>query len=551
MKKLLLAGISFAALVAGPALAADLGRPVYRPVLAPVAVYNWTGFYVGGNVGYVASRNSMSTVATPTPDVVFGIPPGVTEGLAALATGPLPSGNTNGFIGGGQIGYNWQFGNYVAGVETDIQGLSQSNNGGTITLTQVVVGRPVTSTRTASETTRYLGTARGRLGFLVGPAFLVYGTGGLAYGDTNASYTLTQTGTNGFVGLGSGGLSGTRAGWTAGVGAEWRFVQNWSAKLEYLHYDLGSPSFSNVGSGNFLTLVPYQTGVTSTQFRGDIVRVGLNYKLGYAAAPALIAGSATAADLGRPVYSRPVVAAPVYNWTGLYVGGNAGYGWGRIDTVYTSPGIPFGFLAVDQIASSANGSPGLRPTGFVGGGQIGYNWQVAPSWIVGGEADFNAFALKDTFNANLATPIAGPQITHTNVESNWLFTFRGRAGYAFDRWLVYGTGGLAVANVNFEQSNAYPAFPLSSSDNFSASTTRTGWTAGAGVEYIFVHNWSLKAEYLYVDLGSISGTSSTTGYANVAALVTHTHQTDDFRANIVRVGLNYKFGYAVAPAVYK
>ena len=544
MKKLLLAGISFAALVAGPALAADLGRPVYRPVLAPVAVYNWTGFYVGGNVGYVASRNSMSTVATPTPDVVFGIPPGVTEGLAALATGPLPSGNTNGFIGGGQIGYNWQFGNYVAGVETDIQGLSQSNNGGTITLTQVVVGRPVTSTRTASETTSYLGTVRGRLGFLVGPAFLVYGTGGLAYDDTNASYTLTQTGTNGFVGLGSGGLSGTRAGWTAGVGAEWRFVQNWSAKLEYLHYDLGSPSFSNVGSGNFLTLVPYQTGVTSTQFRGDIVRVGLNYKLGYAAAPALIAG--------WPVYSRPVVvAAPVYNWTGLYVGGNAGYGWGRIDTVYTSPGIPFGFLAVDQIASSANGSPGLRPTGFVGGGQIGYNWQVAPSWIVGGEADFNAFALKDTFNANLATPIAGPQITHTNVESNWLFTFRGRAGYAFDRWLVYGTGGLAVANVNFEQSNPYPAFPLSSSDNFSASTTRTGWTAGAGVEYIFVHNWSLKAEYLYVDLGSISGTSSTTGYANVAALVTHTHQTDDFRANIVRVGLNYKFGYAAAPAVYK
>jgi len=137
------------------------------------------------------------------------------------------------------------------------------------------------------------------------------------------------------------------------------------------------------------------------------------------------------------------------------------------------------------------------------------------------------------------------------VESNWLFTFRGRAGYAFDRWLVYGTGGLAVANVNFEQSNAYPAFPLSSSDNFSASTTRTGWTAGAGVEYTFVHNWSLKAEYLYVDLGSISGTSSTTGYANVAALATHTHQTDDFRANIVRVGLNYKFGYAAAPAVYK
>ena len=267
------------------ASAADLPRkaPAYAPPPAPV--YSWTGFYVGVNAGWVRSDNSMNNVATPIPSDVLGVVAGVSEGLAALSTGALPVGDKSGFIGGGQIGYNVQFNWWVAGIEADIQGISGSGSTGSITTPPggiVVVGVPVTSTLTGTMDTKWLGTVRGRLGFLPTPTLLVYGTGGLAYGHVNASISLSQSGTNGFIGSGAGAFSETRTGWAAGGGVEWMFAQNWSAKLEYLHYDLGTGSFTWAALGTptstFFSGVVYQTEVTSVDLQGNIFRAGLNYK---------------------------------------------------------------------------------------------------------------------------------------------------------------------------------------------------------------------------------------------------------------------------------
>jgi outer membrane immunogenic protein len=273
VKKLLLASFTFGALIA-PAAAADMPIKAPRYVAPPPT---WSGFYAGLNAGWVDSQNSLSTVATPTPDAALGVIPGVSEGLAALSSGSIPVGSRSGFIGGGQIGYNWQLGSLVAGIEADIQGLSQSGGAGSVTTTAVVVGVPVTSTQTASLSTKYLGTVRGRLGLLLTPTWLVYATGGLAYGGVDASTSLVQSGTNGFVGTGAGSLSDTRAGWAAGGGVEWMFAQRWSAKGEYLHYDLGTSSFASASTSGFFATPVYQNVLSSAHFEGNLVRAGVIY----------------------------------------------------------------------------------------------------------------------------------------------------------------------------------------------------------------------------------------------------------------------------------
>ena len=286
MKRLVFAAAPVSVCLTVSAMAADLGvRPMpVKAAPAPI-VFSWTGFYVGGNAGWIGSENSISNDVIPTPDAALGVVSGVSEGLAALSTGSVSAGHKSGFIGGGQVGYNFQINNWLAGVEADFQGIGGLKGSGSITTPSggtVVVGVPVTSTLSGTTDTRWLGTVRGRLGFLPTPTVLLYGTGGLAYGDVTASTSLAQSGTNGFAGGGAGSFSETRAGWTAGGGIEWMFVQNWTAKVEYLHYDLGTGSFSWTALGTptspFFSGVVYQTETTSVHFRGDIVRAGLNYK---------------------------------------------------------------------------------------------------------------------------------------------------------------------------------------------------------------------------------------------------------------------------------
>jgi outer membrane immunogenic protein len=149
------------------------------------------------------------------------------------------------------------------------------------------------ATLTAANSVNWLGTVRGRIGIAAAPK-LIYGTGGLAYGGVNSSTGINQTiltiggaGTNGTFPA-SGNFAETRVGWTVGAGGEWMFTSNWSAKLEYLHYDLGSANYGTtvsnfaVAGGDILpgTLLYALGQSSSTNFRGDIVRVGINYKFG-------------------------------------------------------------------------------------------------------------------------------------------------------------------------------------------------------------------------------------------------------------------------------
>ena len=228
---------------------------------------------------------------------------------------------------------------------------------------------------------------------------------------------------------------------------------------------------------------------------------------------ALTVGSAVAADLGRPapVYTKapPMVAA--YNWSGFYLGINGGGGWGK--SRFDFPG--FGTTSGD-----------FNTSGGFFGGTAGYNYQTG-SWVFGIEGDGDWANIKGS--ANCPNPAFSCQ-----TSDSWLATARGRLGFAADQWLIYGTAGGAFGDVKM----AVPG-PVAFSGQ---SVTRAGWAAGAGIEYGFASNWSVKAEYLHIDLGSATcgvGNCSITSAANVP-----------LRAELFRVGLNYRFGGGPVVARY-
>lgn len=209
--------------------------------------------------------------------------------------------------------------------------------------------------------------------------------------------------------------------------------------------------------------------------------------------------TALAADMPSARKVAPVPA--VYNWSGFYAGVNAGYGWGK-----ASGNAPL----VGPISLSASTS------GALVGGQLGYNWQ-AGSTVFGLETDIDWADVKGSTSTSLCT---GVTCTATNT---WLGTTRGRIGGAFDRWMPYATGGLAYGGI---KATNVPAALV-----FNGTQTKVGWTAGAGVEAALSANWTAKAEYLYVDLGT-SKFACTPACGTVAIKV---HE------NVVRGGINYRF----------
>jgi outer membrane immunogenic protein len=267
--------ISVAALAisTGSALAADLpsrkAAPILPPPPPPAPI--WTGFYVGLNAGGTWADSSATVTSLP-------LLPGA-EVLAGLASGGLSGNSSGGFIGGGQIGYNYQFyNNFVIGVEADIQGLAKSSGNGQLN----TFVNPVWTNVSVNGSLDYFGTVRGRLGWLFTPTLLIYGTGGFAYGGVTLNSSVYQSFGN-VAGLGSSSFSDTLTGWTAGGGVEWMFLPNWSAKVEYLRYDLGTVNqtaiVSQVG-------VPYMGTTTRARIEGNVVRAGLNYHFNWGAAPA-------------------------------------------------------------------------------------------------------------------------------------------------------------------------------------------------------------------------------------------------------------------------
>jgi outer membrane immunogenic protein len=264
MKKLIVCAATLSVLAVTSAVAADMPMkaPVYKaPVVVPPS---WTGWYAGLSVGYGWGSEHNT----------FNFDPAV----------PLPFDNVtyhdklNGFIGGGQIGYNYQItpNSWVAGVEADISYAnfrgSDSNSGvtpGGGPNIRFIGGVPWTYNQ--DQKVNWLATLRGRLGWTPGDhTWLIYATGGLAVGGVKASDTFTFGSGAGAL-IWTGDSSETRAGWTVGGGVEARLMDNWSAKLEYLYYDLGHLTVV----GNPSTPLAFTT-TTDFAFRGNIVRVGLN-----------------------------------------------------------------------------------------------------------------------------------------------------------------------------------------------------------------------------------------------------------------------------------
>lgn len=254
-----------------------------------------------------------------------------------------------------------------------------------------------------------------------------------------------------------------------------------------------------------------------------------------AAAIVALAAPAAAADLAaRPVYTKaPIVAAPVYSWKGFYAGVNAGGVWSNADTRLTASTFFTSFALI-----GADGSVGLDKSGFTGGVQAGYNWQFG-QFVLGVEADINSTNIS---NSKLMTrgAVPGLSLGYTigeSISSDWLVTLRARAGYAANSWLFYVTAGLAIADFDFTQGSFFPNCPCGIVGSDSGS--KTGWTVGAGVEYAAWTNWTVKAEYLYVDLGRESFADNLGAFGFPTAAFTHSARLQE---NIFRVGLNYRFG---------
>ena len=253
---------------------------------------------------------------------------------------------------------------------------------------------------------------------------------------------------------------------------------------------------------------------------------------------AALAGSAAAnaADLAaRPYTKAPVmVPVPAYSWTGFYAGVNVGGAWSSDDIVWDANPAAFGIGFTPVLNQSGTGT--INAAGVTAGGQAGFNYQVSPMWLLGVEADINCTDLSKSRTVFVPPPGTPGTFVTSSFESKWLATVRGRVGIlAAPQLLLYGTGGAAFANVRTSDF-AFFAFD-GSTNSAAASTTRTGWTAGGGLEWGFAANWSAKVEYLYVDLGTVSYISPNT--ATVTATINHSHRITE---NIARVGVNYRFG---------
>jgi len=266
---------------------------------------------------------------------------------------------------------------------------------------------------------------------------------------------------------------------------------------------------------------------------------------------------ASAADLPRKAPTAP--PPPVISWTGFYVGGNVGYGWGSVKHSDLSLSQTGGAGGLATLTAPANR---IDANGAIGGLQVGYNWQ-SQNFLLGIEADIQASGQKgtDIFNTVITTNVLAPpfNVNPTTVtydsKLEYFGTVRGRFGITYDRWLGYFTGGLAYGRVKTDI-NAQPAPAAGANAPFiwSNAGVKTGWVVGVGLENALSSNWSWRIEYLYINLGSVTANLSPANfplggncYGSPAICASFGGQpsggpiTARFTDNIVRVGLNYRF----------
>jgi outer membrane immunogenic protein len=472
--------------------------------------YSWTGFYIGGNIGYsVGSDRASGVLSVPN-----------FKETSSPDTAIVPFGA----IGGGQLGYNWQGGsNWLVGFEADFQGSGQKG-------TSCVVGcinapsAALLQTFTARHTLDYFGTVRGRFGFVNNDA-LFYVTGGGVYGRVNQTLEARQS-LAGVGTLSAGSTIENKFGFVVGAGLEASLGGNWTGKIEYLYMDLGSTGTGLAGTVPGVPVTPF-TFTASSTIRDNIVRAGLNYRFGEPGAPL----NALAAD-----YPMPAPATShVYSWTGFYVGANVGYGFGNDRDLMSEP------IGTTPVTSEPGSS--ITPKGVIGGVQLGYNWQGSPNWLVGFEADLQGSAQTDTacgpiicLNQTAAGGAGGSaQFNTLQQQIDYFGTLRGRLGAVKDSVVYYVTGGAAFGHVR--QSVNATATGVGLFVSGASSAEMIGWTVGGGIEAALWGNWTAKAEYLYMNLGSISTSVDVSTPGAPGTLATNSTVRD----HVVRIGANYHF----------
>lgn len=241
-----------------------------------------------------------------------------------------------------------------------------------------------------------------------------------------------------------------------------------------------------------------------------------------------MASLASAADMPTkaPAYAPPVVAP--YNWTGSFVGGHFGYGWGR-DPIDLSTVTAF---AVGTVPASIADNP----RGVLGGIQYGTNWQFN-RWVLGWDSDFSFTDIKAS-QAIVTLPAGVPTTTSAEQKLDWFSTTRGRVGYLLtDNLLLYGTGGLASGRANASTFISQAGCPVGFCLAGSETKTKWGWAAGGGLEYAVGH-WLLRAEYLHYDLGDLDYT-----VADSRAPVAIVAASSKVSGDIVRGAISYKFDW--------
>ncbi|CAN5546544.1 hypothetical protein BH11PSE4_BH11PSE4_00560 [soil metagenome] len=482
-------------------LSYKFGVPGAAPSLAyakaPIAAAasSWAGFYLGVHGGYGWATDKFSTAVSLT-------------GLPGESVGSIKS---TGWVGGGQVGHNWQFDRVVAGVELDFSGAGIDGSSSSPPL----VGGSTTGFYKFSERVKYLGTARGRLGWLPTGNVLLYGTAGLAW--ERLDNDQTQTTTN--VGVTTTAFTSSpvdRFGGGAGAGAEsLLFGTNWLARIEYLHYDFGQNATAVSGTFNFPPTPAISINSTAGHQTIDVVRAGLSYKFGDPAAASAV-----------PYTKAPRMAA--LDWSGFYLGVHGGHGWAGND------------FSRDRGAGLR--ADGIASKGWVGGGHAGYNWQIGRG-VAGLEADFSLAGI----SGNSASWLTNTGLTTNTLSDDvkYLGTARGRLGWLpLDNLLVYGTGGLAWEKIERTSTSVDRSLP-GATNTFVNANDRFGWVAGLGAEtMLWNSNWIARLEYLHYDFGNIDGSASTS--STDPAATTSTDRGGRQSIDVVRAGVSYKFGDTTA-----
>jgi outer membrane immunogenic protein len=280
---------------------------------------------------------------------------------------------------------------------------------------------------------------------------------------------------------------------------------------------------------------------------------------GAAVVSLILAVPAVAADMPAkaPVYKAPVAVAP--SWNGFYLGANIGGGWGSRSVDY-SPNDP---AAASLFFSSVGAPPStsFKSSGALGGLQLGYNWQLNRNWLVGLETDFDWSGMKGSGSSTGAINGVDPFTATVDERIKWFGTVRARLGYLpMDNLLTYITGGFAYGRVehtgSYVNNSALFGLEIVPVGGFSvscgsvatcfagsSSSVATGWTAGGGLEYALWKNITLKAEYLYVNLGSTSVTETALAVSFIGTSAPASFNANFSRTsfNVARIGMNYRF----------